>query len=115
MTASQIVVKDGYAYWPARIHPKDASARGIENGDIIKLYNDRAGVLCAAVLTERVRQGIVHSPVSSAKYDPLEPGNPHSVDRGGCVALLTPGRMMSQNVAGMAPNSCLIEVEKWNG
>jgi len=109
------VVKDGYAYWPARIHPKDASARGIENGDVVKLYNDRAGVLCAAVVTERIRQGIVHSPVSSAKYDPLEPGNPHSVDRGGCVALLTPGRMMSQNVAGMAPNSCLIEVEKWNG
>lgn len=109
------VVKEGYAYWPARVHPKDASARGIENGDVIRLYNDRAGVLCAAVLTERVRQGIVHSPVSSAKYDPLEPGNPRSVDRGGCVALLTPGRMMSRNVAGMAPNSCLIEVEKWNG
>ena len=109
------VVKDGYAYWPARLHPEDARARGIENGDVIKLYNDRGGVLCAAVVTERVRRGVVHSPVSSAKYDPLEPGNPHSVDRGGCVALLTPGRMMSQNVAGMAPNSCLIEVEKWNG
>lgn len=109
------VMKDGYAYWPARINPKDASARGIENGDVIKLYNDRATVLCAAVVTERVRQGVVHSPVSSANYDPLEPGNPNSIDRGGCVALLTPGRMMSQNVPGMAPNSCLIEVEKWNG
>jgi len=109
------VMKDGYAYWPARVNPKDASARGIRNGDVIKLYNDRAAVLCAAVVTERVREGVVHSPVSSAKYDPLEPGNPRSVDRGGCVALLTPGRMMSKNVPGMAPNSCLIEMEKWNG
>jgi anaerobic selenocysteine-containing dehydrogenase len=97
------LVKAGYAYWPARIHPQDAIARGIENGDVIKLYNDRAGVLCAAVLTERIRQGIVHAPVSSAKYHPLQPENPHSVDRGGCVALLTPGRMMSQNVADFEP------------
>ena len=109
------VQKDGYAYWPARIHSQDAKRRGIADGDLVKLYNDRAQVLCIAVVTERVRPGVVHSAVSSAKYDPLEPGNPQSIDRGGCVALLTPGRMLSKNVAGMAPNSCLIEIEKWNG
>jgi len=109
------VKKDGYAWWPARIHPEDAAARGIHHGDIVKLHNDRASVLCIAVITERVRPGVVHSYVSSAKYDPLEPGNPGSPDRGGCVAMLTPGRMISKNVAGMAANSCLIEVEKWSG
>lgn len=109
------VLKDNYAWWPARIHPGDAERRGIRNGDIVKLYNDRATVLCVAVLTERVRRGVVHSYVSSANYDPLEPGNPDSPDRGGCVALLTPSRMVSKNAAGMAPNSCLIEIEKWAG
>jgi len=109
------VKKDGYAWWPARLHAEDANERGIRNGDIVKLYNDRATVLCIAVLTERVRRGVVHSYASSAKYDPLEPGNPSSPDRGGCVAMLTPGRMMSKNVAGMAANSCLIEIEKWTG
>lgn len=54
-----------------------------------------------AQLTERVRPGVIHS---------YEPG---SVDRGGCVNILTPARMISQNAPGMAPNSCLIEVEKW--
>jgi molybdopterin guanine dinucleotide-containing S/N-oxide reductase-like protein len=109
------VQKNGYAWWPARLRAEDASERGIRNGDIVKLYNDRATVLCIAVLTERVRRGVVHSYASSAKYDPLEPGNPSSPDRGGCVAMLTPGRMMSKNVAGMAANSCLIEIEKWTG
>ena len=109
------VQKDGYAWWPARVHPDDAAARGIHHGDIVKLYNDRASVLCIAVVTERVRPGVVHSYASSAKYDPLEPGNPSSPDRGGCVAMLTPGRMLSRNVAGMAANSCLIEIEKWVG
>jgi anaerobic selenocysteine-containing dehydrogenase len=107
------IQKNGYAYWPARINPGDAKQRGIGNGDIIKLYNDRAVVLCIAVVTERVRPGIVHSAVSSANYDPLEPGNPKSPDRGGCVSLLTPFRMLSKNAPGMAPNSCLIEIAKW--
>ena len=48
-------------WWPARIHPRDAEARGIRNGDIVRLYNDRASVLCAAVVTERVRPGVIHS------------------------------------------------------
>jgi trimethylamine-N-oxide reductase (cytochrome c) len=47
------------------------------------------------------------------KYDPIEPGNPKSIDRGGCMNLITPGRMVSKNAPGMAPNSCLIEIKKW--
>ncbi len=109
------IEKDGYRWWPARICPADAAARGIRDGDIIRLFNDRATVLCIAVVTERVRQGVVHSCASSAKYDPLEPGNPNPVDRGGCVAMLTSARMMSKNVAGMAANSCLIDVAAWAG
>jgi molybdopterin guanine dinucleotide-containing S/N-oxide reductase-like protein len=107
------ILKDGYAWWPVRIHPSDAAPRGIRNGDIVKLFNDRGAVLCLAVLTERVRPGIVHTYASSAKYDPLEPGKPDSVDQGGCVNLLTSSRMLSRNAAGMTPNSCLIEIEKW--
>jgi trimethylamine-N-oxide reductase (cytochrome c) len=107
--------KDGYAWWPARIHPRDADARGIADGDIVRLYNDRGAVLAAAVVTDRVRPGVVHSYGSSAKYEPVDPDDPASPDRGGCVAILTPGRMLSKHVAGMASNSCLIEVAKWVG
>ncbi|MEW6667160.1 MAG: molybdopterin-dependent oxidoreductase [Thermodesulfobacteriota bacterium] len=107
------ILKDGYAWWPVRIHPSDAAPRGIRNGDIVKLYNDRGAVLCLAVLTERIRPGIVHTYASSAKYDPLEPGRPDSVDQGGCVNLLTSSRMLSGNAPGMTPNSCLIEIERW--
>ncbi|MDH4366899.1 MAG: molybdopterin-dependent oxidoreductase [Dehalococcoidia bacterium] len=107
------VKKDGYAWWPIRIHPSDARARGIKQNDIVKVYNDRGAVLCIAQLTERVRPGLVHSYESSARYDPLEPGKAGSIDRGGCVNLLTPARMVSRNAPGMANNSCLVEVCKW--
>ena len=107
------VLKDGYYWQTVRIHPSDAEARDIKHGDIVKLYNDRGAVLGIAQLTERIRPGVVHSYESSGKYDPLEPGKPGSVDKGGCVNLLTPARMISKNAPGMANNSCLIEISKW--
>jgi molybdopterin guanine dinucleotide-containing S/N-oxide reductase-like protein len=109
------IKKDGYAWWPARINPEDAAERGINNHDIVRLYNDRGSVLCISVVTGRVRPGVIHSYASSALYDPLKPGDPTSIDKGGCVSILSPARMMSKNVPGMAPNSCLIEIQKWEG
>ena len=66
-----------------------------------------------ALLLERCRPGLVHSYQAGAKYDPLEPGNPDSIDKGGCTNLLTPSRMVSKNAPGMANNSCLVEITKW--
>ncbi len=104
---------DGYYYWVARLNPVDAAARNIKTHDLVRLYNDRGAVICAAVLTERVRPGLVHSYESSAVYDPLGlPGE--SDDRGGCVNILTPSRMQIKHSHSTAANSCLIEVEKWN-
>jgi molybdopterin guanine dinucleotide-containing S/N-oxide reductase-like protein len=110
---SNRIYKNGYFWQVIRLHPIDAAARDIEDGDIVKLYNDRASVLGIAQVTERLRPGVVHSYEGSAKYDPVEPGNSDSPDRGGCVNVLTPSRLMSQNVTGMSPNSCLIEMCKW--
>jgi len=107
------VEKNGYRWWPIRLNPADAKARNISQGDIVELYNDRGSVLGSAVVTERVQPGVIHSYASGAKYDPLVPGKPGSTDRGGCVTLLTPSRMLSKNVPGMAPNSCLVEIRKW--
>lgn len=107
------IMKDGYYWLTVRIHPSDARLRGIRNRDIVKLYNDRASVLGIAHLTERVRPGVIHAYEGSAKYDPVEPGKPGSVDRGGCVNLLTSDRMMSKNAPGFAPNSCLVEISKF--
>jgi trimethylamine-N-oxide reductase (cytochrome c) len=71
-------------------------------------------VICAAQLTERVAPGLVHSYESSAVYDPIgEPGK--SPDRGGCVNILTPSRMMIKKSHSMAALSCLVEVETWKG
>jgi anaerobic selenocysteine-containing dehydrogenase len=95
-----------------RMNPADAVKRGIKEGDIVKAYNDRGEVLLVAQLTHRVPPGITHSWESCAIHDPIGyPGQ--SPDRGGCVNTLTPHRFVSKNACGMAPGSCLIEIEKW--
>lgn len=110
---SHRIIKDGYAWWPIRMHPSDAEPRDIRHGEIVKMYNDRGAVLGIAQITERVRPGLVHSYQAGAKYDPLEPGKPGSIDKGGVTNLLTPARMVSKNAPGMANNSCLVEICKW--
>jgi trimethylamine-N-oxide reductase (cytochrome c) len=108
----RIKAKDGYYYWVMRINPRDARPRGIKEGDLIRGYNDRGAVLFSARITERIRPGTVHSYESCAIYEPIgEPGK--SPDKAGCVNILTPHRFISKNACGMAPNSCLIEIEKW--
>ncbi len=108
------VLIDGYYYWIARLNSKDAEARGIRDNDLIKLFNDRGAVICAAQVTERLPPGTVHSYESSARYDPVgEPG--YSADRGGCINQLTPGRMMIRKSHSHAANSCLVQVRKWDG
>ncbi len=109
-------LKDGYRYWVVRINPKDAEIRGIKDGDIVKIYNDRGAVLAIATVTSRIIQGVVHSYSSGGGYDPMgEPGDPKTIDRGGTINQLTSSRFISKNCPGMAPNACLVEIERWEG
>ena len=106
-------MKDGYAWWPIRLHPEDAKPRGINNGDLVKMWNDRGAVVGIAVLTERMKPGVVHSYQASRNYEPIEPGKAGSPDRGACTNQLTPVRMLSKNAYGMVSNGILVEISKW--
>ncbi|OGA46736.1 MAG: pyrogallol hydroxytransferase large subunit [Betaproteobacteria bacterium RIFCSPLOWO2_12_FULL_62_13] len=111
--ADHRILAGGHYYWIVRINPDDARVRGIAMHDVVKVYNDRAAVLCAADLTEAVAPGVLHSYESCATYEPV--GGPRdAVDRGGCMNLLTPSRKLVAKSDGMAAMSCLVQVEKWN-
>ncbi len=106
------VLIDGYYYWIVRINSRDAGARGIKENDLVRVFNDRGTVICAAQITERVGPGTVHSYEGSAVYDPVgEPGK--SPDRGGCMNILTPSRPIIEKSHSIAANSCLVQIETW--
>ena len=101
---------DGYFYEPLWMNPRDAAERGIENGDIVKIYNERGAVLGGAYVTERMIPGAV-SMDHGARYDPIVPGE---LDRGGAINTLTPRGTTSKNATGMVAEGFLVEVERAN-
>ncbi len=54
------------------IHPDDAAARDIGDGDSVRVFNDRGSMLAMARLTVRARQGVVVAP--SVWWRKLAPG-----------------------------------------
>ena len=101
---------DGYPYEPVYIHPSDAAKRGLADGDIVQVFNDRGKVLAGVVLTERLTPGVIWLTYGSWT-DPLDP-KAGAIDRGGDANNLTPSRRMSVHHGGIAANSTLVEVEK---
>jgi anaerobic selenocysteine-containing dehydrogenase len=53
------------------IHPLDAEARGIQNGDSVRAFNERGSCTLSAVVTTRAREGVVVSP--SVWWNKLSP------------------------------------------
>jgi len=99
---------DRYQYQPAWIHPVDATRRGIADGDVVNIYNDRGAILCGAYVTERIMPGSV-SVDHGSKYDPIVPGE---LDRGGATDSIAPHKLTSRNATGMATSGFLVEVER---
>lgn len=44
---------------PVRLHPGDAAARSIADGDVVRLFNDFGACLAGAVPSDDVRPGVV--------------------------------------------------------
>jgi len=98
---------DGYLYETTWLHPTTAAARGIEDGDIIKIFNERGTVLGAAYITERIQPNTVLQD-HGACIDLITDG----LDRGGSNNLISPGAPHSKNCWGMATTGFLVEVAK---
>jgi biotin/methionine sulfoxide reductase len=99
---------------PVRINEADANARGITNGDVVRIFNSRGAILAGAVLTDGVRSGVVEI-ATGAWYDPVEPGQIGSLDRHGNPNVLTLDKGTSKLAQGPSAHSTLVELKKFNG
>ena len=99
---------------PIWIHPRDASARGIKDGNVVRVFNDRGQILAGAVVTEFVRPGLVQL-ATGARYDPLEPGRIGTLDKHGNANVLTTDKGTSALGQAPASHSALVEIERYEG
>lgn len=95
---------------PARMHPADAAARGLTDGDVVRLFNARGSCLAGLITSSNVREGVVQLS-TGAWYDP-EPTDPSFCRHGNPNVLCTDlhSSRLSQGTTGQ---HSLVEVEKW--
>jgi biotin/methionine sulfoxide reductase len=97
-----------------RLNPTDAARRGIADGDIVRLFNDRGACLAAAAVTDDVMPGVVqlstgawYDPQAGVADDPLcVHGNPN---------VLTRDIGTSRLAQGCCGQVTVVECEKFSG
>jgi biotin/methionine sulfoxide reductase len=99
---------------PVAINTDDAKARGISDGDLVRLFNDRGACLAGAIVTDEVRPGAIRL-YTGAWYDPVEGGKIGSLDRHGNPNVLTLDKGTSKLGQGPAAQTALVEVERYTG
>ena len=101
---------DGYKYEPVWIHPSDATKMGVRTGDVVKLFNERGGVLGGVYVTERIMPGVVYQD-HGARTDTIV-GGEGGLDRGGANNLICPTATSSTHAYGEVTSGYLVGVEK---
>lgn len=88
------------------ISEQDATARGIRTGDKVEVFNDRGTLAIEALVTRRIRPGVVSIP-QGAWYKPDKDG----VCQRGCINVLT-SQTATPLAHGNAQHTILVEVRR---
>ena len=96
---------------PIMISVADAKARGIADGDIVRVLNERGSCLAGAVVTVGIMPGVVKLS-TGAWWDPERAGDPRTLDRHGNPNSLTRDVGASNLSQGCAAQTCLVQLER---
>ena len=88
------------------MNPQDAKARGIENGDIVKVYNEHGAMVRPVYLTERMMPGVTM--IGEGAWVELDEET--GLDKAGSTNMLTGTRPSGQGVQPY--NTMTVEIEK---
>lgn len=99
---------------PVTIHPEDALARGIADGDLLRVFNDRGACLASAHLSDRIRRGVVRLS-TGAWFDPEKIGSNRPLEKHGNPNALTLDIGASKLSQGCIAQTCLVEIERFDG
>jgi biotin/methionine sulfoxide reductase len=99
---------------PIHLNPEDAAARGVADGDVVRVFNDRGACLAGARLDAGLLRGVAKLS-TGAWWDPEVPGDPRSIDRHGNPNTLTRDAGASSLSQGCSAQTCLVEVERFEG
>jgi biotin/methionine sulfoxide reductase len=96
-----------------RMHPDAATARGINNGDTVRIFNARGQCLAGAHLDEHLMLDVIELP-TGAWFDPFELPDGSSLELAGNPNVLTHDVGTSSLAQGPSAHTCLVEVERYD-
>lgn len=99
---------------PIRLHPSDATERGLRDGSVARVWNHRGSTLAGVRIDDAVRPGVAEL-ATGAWYDPLDPADPDSLDVAGNPNVLTRDSGTSELAQGPSAQTCLVRIEPWTG
>ncbi len=99
---------------PCMINRQDAAKRGIKDGDVVRVFNDRGQILAGALVTDDIRPGVIRIS-EGGWYDPVDPTKDGSLCKYGDVNVLTVDIGTSKLAQGNCGHTSVGEVEKYKG
>ncbi len=96
------------------IHPVDAEALGLNDGTLVRVYNDRGACLGTVVTDTAMRMNVVQMSTGSW-FDPLDPADPYSLCKHGNPNVLTRDKGTSQLGQGPSAHTCMVSIEAFLG
>ncbi|AQW81945.1 molybdopterin-containing oxidoreductase I, DMSO/TMAO/BSO reductase family, catalytic subunit [Campylobacter pinnipediorum subsp. pinnipediorum] len=96
---------------PVVINDEDAKKFGIKDGDVVEVYNDRGAILCGAVVSKNIMQGVI-AVEEGAWYDPENVNDEKPRCKAGHVNLLTTSIPTSTMAQATSVNTCLAAIRK---
>ncbi|WP_270729594.1 trimethylamine-N-oxide reductase TorA [Shimia sp. Alg240-R146] len=98
---------------PVWMSPQDAEARGLVDGDLVRVYNDRGQLLAGVRVSDNYAPGVVRIH-EGAWYGP-EDASIGALDTYGDPNTLTLDVGTSKLAQATSANTCLVEIEKFEG
>ncbi|MDY2948244.1 trimethylamine-N-oxide reductase TorA [Mannheimia varigena] len=98
---------------PLYINPQDAAKLGIQDGDLVRVFNDRGQAIVGAVLSDNFPTGVVRLQ-EGAWYSPLDEGI-GAIDTYGDPNTMTLDIGSSKLAQAVSANTCLVNIEKFVG
>ncbi|WP_415974677.1 molybdopterin-dependent oxidoreductase [Rhodococcus sp. 077-4] len=98
---------------PIRMHSSAAKARGVTDGDVVRVFNDRGSCLAGVVVDDAMLESVVQLS-TGAWYDPLDPADPGSMCKHGSVNVLTADDGASALSRGCTGQHVLVEIERYD-
>ncbi len=99
---------------PCVISPADAEARGIADGDVVRVFNDRGQILAGAVVSDGVRKGVIRV-CEGGWYDPAPGPDGKLICAFGDVNNLSKDLGTSKLGQGNCGHTIIADVEKFEG